>query len=777
MKRILFLILLFAYQASATTYYLDAGRPNDSGDGLSVGAAKKTWGAMDTLLDALGDDGAGDTVLVYTGDYDNLSGGVLVKARDEWLTIKAADSEVPDFDYINLVGDSISVKLQFEDLTITPTHVKGYCVRLQNFSDVNFVGLDCIGDGYTLATVNDEAKGFWFYNGASDVDVKECTVRAPVAHRLGGFSWGIHLKANDISISDCNITDCHIGIQLSDTSDNTNISIEDSKIHNLASDGIIVIDANNLLISGCEFYDLNYWVATLSETPTDTIFEADGLEMNNGAAEWNTAGDTLATSTEIFIVSGNNVITGDNNVYVTVVSDTKITLSKTVASGGTPSNVVYYFQGGVHTDHIQFNASTVQNTGVTISGNLFYNSDTQIMWLNDTGTGSDNLTVENNIFYRQYSDGDDEYLGTVLIGSTDGAVFRNNIVSGRLRCTEPSNTDITIKNNIISYLQLGYAGSDSYTHITEESYNIVNRQDTGMQSWVYDGTSDFLDGAWDNATFRELFSDFDANDFTHASASSLGVGHGDPENSPSTDILGVSRDASPDAGAYENIEGYVEAGPPTPNPATWATDPAADGENAITMVATEGTDANAPIMYYFDETTGNPGSDDSDWQLSTSYTDANLDGGVTYTYRLQLRDASDPPETGVWSDSNSVVVADTAAPEPDPATFSVAPTALNTSSIIMTATTAADGGTTVEYNFTETTDNQGASNSGWQSSPIYIDTGLASRTQYTYTVQARDTIPNTGTASSSASATTDIITGIRSRYIEYRITYRTRHAF
>jgi len=48
--------------------------------------------------------------------------------------------------------------------------------------------------------------------------------------------------------------------------------------------------------------------------------------------------------------------------------------------------------------------------------------------------------------------------------------------------------------------------------------------------------------------------------------------------------------------------------------------------------------------------------------------------------------------------------------------------------------------------------------SGWVTNPVYNDTGLTASTQYTYTVQMRDSVtptPNVGTASSPANATTD----------------------
>jgi hypothetical protein len=75
----------------------------------------------------------------------------------------------------------------------------------------------------------------------------------------------------------------------------------------------------------------------------------------------------------------------------------------------------------------------------------------------------------------------------------------------------------------------------------------------------------------------------------------------------------------------------------------------------------------------------------------------------------------------------------------------------------MTATTGSDATGPVQYFFDETSGNPGGTDSGWVTNPVYNDTGLSASTQYTYTVQMRDSVsptPNVGTASSPASATT-----------------------
>jgi hypothetical protein len=99
---------------------------------------------------------------------------------------------------------------------------------------------------------------------------------------------------------------------------------------------------------------------------------------------------------------------------------------------------------------------------------------------------------------------------------------------------------------------------------------------------------------------------------------------------------------------------------------------------------------------------------------------------------------------------------DDTPPTPSPMTWASAPAAASSTSITMTATTASDA-SGVEYYFDETSGHPGGSDSGWQNSPIYVDTGLNASTSYTYTVLARDrsTARNETLASGPASATTN----------------------
>ena len=171
------------------------------------------------------------------------------------------------------------------------------------------------------------------------------------------------------------------------------------------------------------------------------------------------------------------------------------------------------------------------------------------------------------------------------------------------------------------------------------------------------------------------------------------------------------------------------------------------------MTAVTGSDPSGPVEYFFDETSGNPGGTDSGWQTSASYTDSGLNPSTLYAYTVQMRD--NVPNTGAASsDASATTLAlDTTPPTPNPATFASAPAADSLAAISMTATTGTDASGPVEYYFEEVTGNPGGTDSGWQTSTSYTDTSLTASTTYIYTVQMRDALLNTGTASAGANAT------------------------
>jgi hypothetical protein len=63
------------------------------------------------------------------------------------------------------------------------------------------------------------------------------------------------------------------------------------------------------------------------------------------------------------------------------------------------------------------------------------------------------------------------------------------------------------------------------------------------------------------------------------------------------------------------------------------------------------------VEYFFDETTGNTGGDDSGWQDGTYYSDSGLTGGLSYTYQVKARDKSPNQNETAWSTAESATAA------------------------------------------------------------------------------------------------------------------------
>lgn len=73
--------------------------------------------------------------------------------------------------------------------------------------------------------------------------------------------------------------------------------------------------------------------------------------------------------------------------------------------------------------------------------------------------------------------------------------------------------------------------------------------------------------------------------------------------------------------------------------------PYATGETSISMTGGVVDSAFQNVEYYFAETSGNSGGDDSGWISSATYTDTGLTPGVEYTYTVQSRIAVDNTST------------------------------------------------------------------------------------------------------------------------------------
>ncbi|MCH6259019.1 putative glycoside hydrolase [Puniceicoccaceae bacterium K14] len=110
--------------------------------------------------------------------------------------------------------------------------------------------------------------------------------------------------------------------------------------------------------------------------------------------------------------------------------------------------------------------------------------------------------------------------------------------------------------------------------------------------------------------------------------------------------------------------------------------------------------------------------------------------------------------TLTWFDDPRPIPGDNTPPSPNPAGFSIPPTAISSSEITMTAIIGSDASGTVEYRFVEQTGNPGGTSSAWQSSATYVDDGLSSDTEYRYVVRMRDAENNVGASSIAVTTST-----------------------
>ncbi|MHC4498491.1 MAG: CotH kinase family protein, partial [Planctomycetota bacterium] len=326
---------------------------------------------------------------------------------------------------------------------------------------------------------------------------------------------------------------------------------------------------------------------------------------------------------------------------------------------------------------------------------------------------------------------------------------------------------------------LAYAGATN-PNSARSSYTYWIHYDLGQvyalaDMWVWNSNED----GYTNRGLKNVYIDYSTNGSTWTPLTSTqfseATGSGSYAGFQGPDFSGTSArhvlisminnwGAADWAGLAEvkfNIStGPPDTDPPTPDPATWASPPAATSPYTIEMTATTATDPSG-VEYFFEETTDKPGGSDSSWQTNPSYTDSSLAPETQYTYRTRSRDQSINNNLTDWSSppaSATTDPEDTTAPEPNPATWVSPPAADSPWQISMTATTATDP-SGVQYFFDETTGG-GSHDSVWQASLDYTNSGLTPETQYTYQVRTRDQSPNQNTGSWStppASATTDEI--------------------
>lgn len=532
------------------TVYLDAVNGSDYNSGTS----ELPW---QTLKKAQSSVNSGDTVILRNGSYGEYSESCV--NRTDWVTYKAEQGHKPEFRriFINWNGPASNTYLRFDGITIRlgPPDLR-YNIVFQHSSYMQFLNLNVIGVG-----ARDNLFGL-YGRYCNDITVDNCIFSGgDKTEWYEGFGAALYFRdESNIVVTNNEIRQFYgNGI----TINSTNSVVRNNNIHNFSGDAGIGFGGGTggLLIENNRIHKITVYNPELKETPTQTTWNEDGTIMTNPGANWGSASEpyTWENRIEIVINSGINVKPGDNEVRIdAVISPTQIRLKKSIKNdpnGLAPSNVDYVFRDQIHADLIQAYAFGNTNN-VTIRGNELYDSldgwafmHLKTLNFDNPGTiGGFNFIIENNLFWNSYNAGEQEYHYPINIENINGVVFRNNIVIGRVQIRTAKN--IAFFNNIISYIQI-YDDAE----FTNSDYNIFNRG-TVPAAYNRGSNTTFLCpglnwNVWNAASFTSIFADYEKGNFQHASATSLGVGHGDPLNSPSIDINQNSRDKHPDAGCYE----------------------------------------------------------------------------------------------------------------------------------------------------------------------------------------------------------------------------------
>ncbi len=224
-------------------------------------------------------------------------------------------------------------------------------------------------------------------------------------------------------------------------------------------------------------------------------------------------------------------------------------------------------------------------------------------------------------------------------------------------------------------------------------------------------------------------------------------------------VEGVGNDITPYSD-YNSMGEYFISGsitnpditPPSPNPMTWANLPSLLSATSISMTASTATDKVSAVQYRFLCTFGGTGCANSFWQSSPTFVVSNLGAGA-FGFVVKARDASGN-ETAVSSEATVVMPKpDSLPPSPNPMSWANPPSLLSPNSITMTAATATDNASAVQYRFLCTYGGIGCINSDWQSSPTYVLTNLGTGL-YRFAVKARDSLGNETGLSDEASVVT-----------------------
>jgi len=185
---------------------------------------------------------------------------------------------------------------------------------------------------------------------------------------------------------------------------------------------------------------------------------------------------------------------------------------------------------------------TVRKCTFSNNNNYYYGSGLYVSYLGSSSGVSSRFTLENSLFHDNSASNGASCTVYNVQGSVYNSTFAQNTSSNvndyYVTALEVDGT-VTAKNCIFQSDDSGNEVIQGYSGDLTISYSLLNGGSGG---------DSYTDGG-NNSTSDPLFSDAASNDFTLTSASPA-VDAG-TSGGPDADILGVTRDGSPDMGCYE----------------------------------------------------------------------------------------------------------------------------------------------------------------------------------------------------------------------------------
>ena len=520
-----FVVLLFINNsATAATYYLDSNNGDDSNPGTS----DQPWKTIDRAYTWYNGAGSkvqeGDTVLFRNGIYSDFVEDTGISEaylfyRNDWITYKA------DFGHNPVLSN----------------------IMIENSDKWGGAG---DGNSYLIFDGFDIPKSV-VINYTSYIKIINNTIQQPVVAGVSGY-WEPYLAgtcissrgSHNITIQGNDISQGYRGL-VTKTSDSDWL-IADNTFHHFGEDGLSAPTCNGITLRNNYFYDLrpNCTKMNIRGVINGTFLTGEVINMPTTDATCIFEGTQGADYISIYLTSG------PNTAFTYWKSDNTLTVSGTI-SGAVISPITDIDR--THTDCFQIHGTA---TNITITGNIIDRS-------RYIGTGTENGQ------------------GFKLAGNPSNIQFENNLVIASVIGLINGTYNCNIVNNTFwdaagGFLRIFNASASFDTLITNFYNNLCTRllqesDSEGRTVWIENHGNNIFGSNPNGAggpthpftvngseiidhNVDSLFFDSANNKFTLATESAA-INFGNAAYAPPIDILGYTRDASPDAGCYEYIPG------------------------------------------------------------------------------------------------------------------------------------------------------------------------------------------------------------------------------